>query len=589
MPFQQFNVYPTLTPVRLVSTSNVSGTYSNGSSNNGVGATLTVAASSLTIDSVACAVGDRVLLHTQTNTYEQGIYVVTSIGSTVVLTRSADLQCNEQLKAGMNVAVAAGSLNAGNFYTLVEPLPAQLGIDALVFNADPGAGSVSFSGAASTANALPVFSDTAGNIKAATGASTFGQNLAITGTLSSTGNFSVSAGTITASGAIASTAGNITSGSSGDAGTFISFPATASRGSLIVAAVNNTGNDNVTISNAVHGQASVYSIPDGGQATSEFIIADSAGTQNITSGNLTVDAGAISSGLAAGGFAGRFNALSNTAAQGQLSLLAVDNGGGDFDTIISNAASVGQDQTITIPDSGSATANFLLTKNAGTQTIATGSLALTVGDVTATAGDLVAGSSGNAGVLKSFPGTAANGFLSLTAVDAGGAFNTIISNRAMGQTTTFSLGDPGQATASILTSKVNADVGANLISFDVTCGQAALAAGGSVTLIDSSGSKQYKVRNLWINSGGTNFSGGGGDRLGQVTDGTTVYSVVPATDMQTLVNAGWGMSTPLPFPASAAINTSTAAGADLVFKYSGGGTDYTAGSIVVSGIVERVA
>lgn len=34
-----------LSPVRLVSTSNVSGTYYNGPNNNGVGATLTVAAS----------------------------------------------------------------------------------------------------------------------------------------------------------------------------------------------------------------------------------------------------------------------------------------------------------------------------------------------------------------------------------------------------------------------------------------------------------------------------------------------------------------------------------------------------------------
>ncbi len=86
---------PWLTPVRLVSTSNIAGTYYNGPNNNGVGATLTVAASSLTIDSVACAVGDRVLLQTQTTTYQQGIYIVESIGSTVVLQRSADQQSIE--------------------------------------------------------------------------------------------------------------------------------------------------------------------------------------------------------------------------------------------------------------------------------------------------------------------------------------------------------------------------------------------------------------------------------------------------------------------------------------------------------------
>lgn len=79
-----------LSPVRLVATSNVSGTYSNGPSNNGVGATLTVAASSLTIDSVVVAERDRVLLQNQTNAYENGIYIVESITSTVVLKRAFD-------------------------------------------------------------------------------------------------------------------------------------------------------------------------------------------------------------------------------------------------------------------------------------------------------------------------------------------------------------------------------------------------------------------------------------------------------------------------------------------------------------------
>lgn len=141
----------------------------------------------------------------------------------------------------------------------------------------------------------------------------------------------------------------------------------------------------------------------------------------------------------------------------------------------------------------------------------------------------------------------------------------------------------------ILTSAiVTPDVGANLIPFDITVGQAALASGGSVTLYASSGIKRYKVRSLQLNSGGTNFSGGSGDRLGQVTDGTTVYSLIPAATMQSLVNAQWG-ATALPNPASAAINTSTAAGASLVFKYSGGTLDYTAGSLVISGILQRVA
>ncbi len=291
---------PWLTPVRLASTSNIAGTYYNGPNNNGVGATLTIAASSLTIDSVVCAVGDRVLLQTQTATLEQGIYVVLSIGTTVVLQRSFDQQSLEQLKAGENVAVGAGSVNAGNFYTLVEPLPLTIGVNAMVYNADPSAGGVSFSGGASTANALPVFSDTSGNIKAATTASTFGQSLAVTGALSAsttvtagtgltvtTGNLGVSSGTITASGAITSTAGNITSGSSGDAGTFIAFPSSSSNGTLILQAINAGGAFNTTIASGTIGQSSVITIPDPGAATSKFVLQD--GTN--TSGSFTTLSG----------------------------------------------------------------------------------------------------------------------------------------------------------------------------------------------------------------------------------------------------------------------------------------------------------
>jgi hypothetical protein len=127
----------------------------------------------------------------------------------------------------------------------------------------------------------------------------------------------------------------------------------------------------------------------------------------------------------------------------------------------------------------------------------------------------------------------------------------------------------------------------SLQQFDVTVTAAALAAGGSVTLVTSYPTQQWKVRTLQLNLGGTNFSGGGGDRLGQVTDGTSVYTVIPAADMQTLVNAQWG-TTALPNPASVAIDTSTVAGANLVFKYSGGTTDYTTGSLVITGMAHRV-
>lgn len=269
MSFQQFNVSPWLTAVRLAATSNQTGTYFNGTLNNGVGATFTYATGALSIDSVAVNVGDRVILTAQSAANQNGIYVCQQAGATgvsCILQRSADQQCIEQLKTGQYVTTGAGSVNAGNAFVLIEPLPAQFGIDDLTWESQPAVGAVTFSGGASTANALVVFSDTSGNIKAADAAPvTLGQNLAVTGT-------------VVASGAITSTAGNITSGSSGDAGTFIAFPSSAANGTLILQAINAGGAFNTTIASGTIGQSSVITIPDPGAATSKFVLQDGVNT-----------------------------------------------------------------------------------------------------------------------------------------------------------------------------------------------------------------------------------------------------------------------------------------------------------------------
>lgn len=148
--------------------------------------------------------------------------------------------------------------------------------------------------------------------------------------------------------------------------------------------------------------------------------------------------------------------------------------------------------------------------------------------------------------------------------------------------------DSGVATNRVMQSAFNSpDIEANLVPFDIAVTAAALAS-GAVTLYTSSGSKQYKIRELWINSGGTNFSGGGGDKDLAITDGTTVYSVIPDTALAAVANAGWG-DTDLPYPAAAAINTSSVAGQSIRAQYTGGTTNYSAGSVVISGILQRVA
>lgn len=134
-----------ITGARLCSVSNIAGTYSNGASNNGIGATLTIAASTLTIDGVACVNDNSVLLTGQTNGYENGIYVVSGVGSAVVLTRRADFQEFTQMVPGYYLTIAAGSSLSGSIFTVVEPQVQFVGVDDIVFdNAASNATSATF-------------------------------------------------------------------------------------------------------------------------------------------------------------------------------------------------------------------------------------------------------------------------------------------------------------------------------------------------------------------------------------------------------------------------------------------------------------
>jgi hypothetical protein len=143
--------------------------------------------------------------------------------------------------------------------------------------------------------------------------------------------------------------------------------------------------------------------------------------------------------------------------------------------------------------------------------------------------------------------------------------------------------DTGLSSANIFTSAVNnPDVQANIIFVDVVVAASALASAGTVILQPSSGTKQYKIRNIWINGfGGTNFSGGGGNRNIAIGDGTTVWTIIPAATLQSLVNATWG-STAVPFPASSAINQGSGSGMPIYAVYNGGTTDYSTGSVTIS-------
>ena len=192
--------------------------------------------------------------------------------------------------------------------------------------------------------------------------------------------------------------------------------------------------------------------------------------EQITTANLAayvIGGGAINPlNVGSNGVGGTLNIFPPTSSNGKFEIVGV-NAGGAFNTIIS-PGTIGQTSTITIPDPGSSTANFLLSKGTQTasgamtwsaaavfsSTVATGALTVTGAETVSTTlgvtGVESLGSSGSVGELDVFPPTAANGVLKLVGVNAGGAFNTIISPGTIGQTSTITIPDPGQSTANFV-------------------------------------------------------------------------------------------------------------------------------------------
>ncbi len=126
--------------------------------------------------------------------------------------------------------------------------------------------------------------------------------------------------------------------------------------------------------------------------------------------------------------------------------------------------------------------------------------------------------------------------------------------------------------------------------FETTVGQAALGTGGEVILLDALTDETWKVLDIVLSADGTNFSGGGGDRLLDITDGTSTWSVIPAATLQSLAVSRWGVDAGMPNPSTAShLFAASASGTDIVAKYSGGTTDYTAGSLTLRLTAYRTA
>jgi len=129
-------------PVKYeVPSGNLTATYNNGAA--GVGATLTNAGAlvAFTPDGVVASVADRILIYNQTNQAENGVYVVTTVGSgsvAWVLTRASDadtyaLKSPNGLGNGDAFFITSGNTGAGETYVCNTVGVITFGTTAITF------------------------------------------------------------------------------------------------------------------------------------------------------------------------------------------------------------------------------------------------------------------------------------------------------------------------------------------------------------------------------------------------------------------------------------------------------------------------
>jgi hypothetical protein len=129
------NTIKLVSPCLVATTSNLTTTYSNGTS--GVGATLTNSGTqaALTLDGITLAAGNRVLVKDQTTALQNGIYTVTNIGSSStnwILTRATDYDVIAQTVRGDIINVISGTVNSSSLWMLTSSIT-TIGIDSFTF------------------------------------------------------------------------------------------------------------------------------------------------------------------------------------------------------------------------------------------------------------------------------------------------------------------------------------------------------------------------------------------------------------------------------------------------------------------------
>ena len=122
-------------------------------------------------DSLTLAVGDRLLVTAQGSSAQNGIYVVTTLGtgSNGTWTRSPDANDSSKLNAGMQVTIGEGTY-AGQLFKLTTPDPINLGTTGLTFISLAGAaagstGQLQYNLSGSMSGAANITVNSNGNLK----------------------------------------------------------------------------------------------------------------------------------------------------------------------------------------------------------------------------------------------------------------------------------------------------------------------------------------------------------------------------------------------------------------------------------------
>lgn len=236
-------------PVLVATTANLTATYNNGSS--GVGATLTNSGSqaALSIDGVSMSVNDRVLVWQQTAQAQNGIYVVTTVGSGAtnwVLTRSSDADTyiptsDTGLGGGDYFYVQEGTLGQGDSYVCTNDSTITFGTTAITF--------AQFSGAITYVGGTNI--------------DITGQSISLTGTVAST-NGGTGTNTVTT--------GDLLYGSAAD--TWSKLPLSTAYKSLVINAAGTQVEWNAVALNQSAAVSGQLQIANGGTGLSTYTAGD---------------------------------------------------------------------------------------------------------------------------------------------------------------------------------------------------------------------------------------------------------------------------------------------------------------------------